>query len=74
MSYRPAKECFEEAKEGRAMHLLFEDFQQERTDIQKFFLYLFFQNEYSHLYVKCEDGNMGYKIRFINKDVEASAK
>lgn len=74
MSYRPAKECFEEAEEYRSMHLLFEDFQQERTDIQKFFVYLFFQNEYSHLYGKAKDGDMGYKIKFIKQDAEVSTK
>lgn len=65
--YRPALECFEEADECRASHLLFEDFQQERTDIPKFVFYLFLLNEYSHLFGIAPDGNSGYKIKFIHK-------
>ncbi len=38
--YRPINDCFKLSDKIRAQHLLFEDFKQERGDIQKFIFYL----------------------------------
>jgi hypothetical protein len=77
--YRPVLECFEEAKEYRATHLLWDDLLKERTDLDvtrtdyKMAFYRILQEKYINLYGKAEDGNMGYKLKFIEPTISMSS-
>lgn len=72
--FRPVLKCFEKCDIIRAQHHLWEDFQQERTDIKKngiykvaFYLFLK-KNELKADYGKDKEGNIGYGLHFISKD------
>jgi hypothetical protein len=64
--YRQARQCFELSDKITACHKLFEDFQQERTDIQKMIFYIWLdQNELKANRGKDSNGNFGYGLKFI---------
>ena len=65
MKYRKFSEMFIPCDDGRAAHLLYDDLKKERTDIPKIAFYSLLLQEYSHLRVKCADGNLGYKLKYI---------
>jgi ferritin len=66
--YRPAKECFKETDTPRAAHLLFQDFQDERTDIGKLPFYMFLQETYPTLRgIDSSNNCLGYKLQYISK-------
>lgn len=68
--FRPARECFKLSDKIRASHELFNDFQQERTDIQKFIFYLWLQdNELGAKRGKDENGNLGYGLEFVKQEI-----
>lgn len=67
--YRRAVDCFRLSDKIRAKHLLYKDFQDERTDINKFVFYLFLQqNELQAKYGKDENGDIGYGLAYVPKD------
>ncbi len=66
MDYRPVKECFKKSDKVRAQHLLFNDFKQERTDIKKFFFYVWLnENELKATFGKDEKGDVGYGLEYV---------
>ena len=70
--YRPIKECFELNEDIRANHLLFEDFQAERTDIKKLIFYIFLQeNELGAVKgIDPSTGDIGYGLKYVPKEVQ----
>jgi len=65
--YRPVAECFELTDKIRASHLLFDDFKDERTDIQKFVFYTWLMdNKMGAKVGKDENGDMGYSLKYIS--------
>ena len=66
MDYRPINNCFKTSDKIRAQHELFEDFKQERQDVQKFIFYLWLQeNKLKAKYGKDEKGNIGYGLEYV---------
>lgn len=66
MAYRKVNDCFKISKKIRAQHELFNDFLNERKDIQKFIFYLWLQeNELKAKYGKDENGNIGYGLEYV---------
>lgn len=71
--YRPMEECFERCDTIRAQHLLWEDMQKERADLQHrgnlrykmAFYMLLDQNKWKAKSGKDQNGNFGYGLRFI---------
>lgn len=67
-TYRPASQCFEISDTIRAAHHLYEDFTQERKDINKFTFYLWLnQNQLNAKRGKDENGNFGYGLKYVEK-------
>lgn len=64
MEYRKGLDMWEESKDVRCSHLLFEDLKKERTDINKMTFYIWLQENYKHLKGKSKEGNLGYKIKW----------
>ncbi len=77
--FRPVNQCFEKSDTIRANHLLWKDFQKERTDIVGMGVYKFvfygwlMDNELKAKHGKDENGNLGYGLRFIEKQAESLA-
>ena len=66
--FRPVNDCFKKSENIRAQHNLFKDFKQERTDILKFYFYIWLQkNELKADYGKDENGDIGYGLEYIPK-------
>ncbi len=66
MTYRNVNDCFKLSDKIKAQHELYEDFKNERTDIQKFVFYLWLQkNELKAKYGKDHNGNLGYGLEFV---------
>lgn len=66
--YRPVAECFSRSDKIRAQHLLYEDFQQERTDIEKLVFYLWLQeNSMQATRGTDENGYLGFALQYIIK-------
>lgn len=69
--YRPAQDCFELSDDIRCMHLLYDDFKHERTDISKFVFYLWLhENKLGAKYGKSKSGNIGYGLKYIAKNTQ----
>jgi hypothetical protein len=64
-NYRKGLDLWEESETVRCSHLLFEDLQQERTDITKFIFYIFLLQNYRHLRGKSKEGNLGYRLKYV---------
>lgn len=72
MDFRPVNDCFEKSDTIRAQHLLYEDFKQERTDINKFIFYLWLQdNPLEAKRGKDEKGNLGYGLKYIPNEIRS---
>ena len=69
--FRPINDCFERSETIRAQHLLWEDFQKERTDIQgdRYYKMVFYialsENHWGAKRGKSDDGSFGYGLRYI---------
>ena len=67
MKHRPVKECFCLSEEITPMHILYNDFLQERNDISKFWFYVWLEkNELKASRGKAKDGNLGYGLMYIS--------
>ena len=58
------EECFEDAEEGTAKHLLFKEYiDRIRKPLSKVFFYIVMDEIYWDKHIKCADGNYGYKLK-----------
>lgn len=64
---RPLEECFEEADEATAQHVLFRDYQKESPACPKIFFYIVMEKVYGRARYKAADGNLGFKLKFVEK-------
>lgn len=77
--FRPAIECFKESEEVTPQEKLWYDLLKERTDLDvtrlnyQVAFYEILEDEYPHLRGTAENGEIGYRLTFVEQSAEEAA-
>lgn len=68
LPFRKLSDCFQECDTATPKHILFKDYQNEVPQCPKVIFYIVMDSEYPKLIAKAPTGELGYKLKFIERE------